>query len=60
MGSTTKDCHLGIRLSCELKEALEQAAVQDDRTISNYVERVLREHMSKVAGRGRRKGRQKP
>jgi len=47
--ASTKDCHLGIRIDCDLKKALEKAASLDDRTVSKYVERVLVAHIEKVA-----------
>ncbi len=50
-----RDCALNIRISCDLKKALEQAAAQDDRTISNYVERVLVAHIEKVEKRRSRR-----
>ncbi len=44
-----RDCNLGIRISCSLKEALEEAADQDNRTVSNYVEQVLKAYIEKRA-----------
>lgn len=50
-----RDCALNIRISCTLKESLEKAAAQDDRTLSKYVERVLLAHIEKVAKRRSRR-----
>ncbi len=49
-----RDCALSTRISCTLRAALEHAAAQDDRTVLKYVERVLVEHIDKVA-KGKRK-----
>lgn len=51
----TRDCKLGIRINCDLKKTLEQAAAQDDRTMSNYIERVLLAHIEKVVKRRSRR-----
>ena len=48
-----RDCNLGIRISCNLKEALEMAADKDGRTVSNYVEQVLKAHLEKEKKRKR-------
>lgn len=52
----TRDARLGIRLHAELREALEHLAEEDGRSISQYVERVLAEHVRQRGGAG---GRQK-
>lgn len=46
-----RDCALNTRISCNLKEALEKAAVRDGRTLSNYIEQILLAHVEKVAKR---------
>jgi len=51
----TRDCKLGIRINCDLKTKLEQAAAQDDRTLSKYVERVLLAHIEKLAKKPRKR-----
>ncbi len=43
----TRECTLGIRISCDLKDALAQAADREGRTVSNYVEQVLKLHIEK-------------
>jgi len=48
-----RDCNLGIRISCTLKESLEKAADNDGRTVSNYVEQVLKAHLEKTNKRKR-------
>ena len=40
---------LGVRVRPEIKEALEKAATDDDRSISSLVERILQEWLT---GRG--------
>lgn len=40
-----KTAPLGLRISPEIKEALERAARDDDRSIASYVERVLVAHL---------------
>lgn len=35
---------LGVRVSPEIKAAVERLAVKDDRTLSNFIERLLRNH----------------
>ena len=48
-----RDCNLGIRISCSLKEALEEAAAQEGRTVSNYVEQIFKAHLEKSKKRKR-------
>jgi hypothetical protein len=38
---------LGLRITPALKEALEQAAADDQRPVASYVEKLLIEHLSK-------------
>lgn len=48
-----KTASIGFRIEPELKEALQQLAVADDRTLANYIERVLKEHVEAAAKRKR-------
>ena len=48
-----RDCNLGIRISCSLKEALEEAADREGRTVSNYVEQIFKAHLEKSKKRKR-------
>ena len=41
-----KTAAISVRVSERLKEALEKAASDDDRTIAAYVERLLRSHLA--------------
>jgi hypothetical protein len=43
----TKSAPLGLRITPTLKKALEQAAADDRRPVSSYVEKVLHEHLKK-------------
>ncbi len=54
--SETRDARLGVRLHVDLREALERLAEEDGRSISQYVERVLVEH---VRQKGTASGKQK-
>ena len=54
--SETRDARLGIRLHANLRDALERLAEEDGRSISQYVERVLAEH---VRQKGAASGKQK-
>ncbi len=38
---------IGLRITKELKEALEKRAEEENRTFSNYIETVLIEHVEK-------------
>jgi len=38
---------IGIRVEPELKEKLEQLAEKDGRTLANYIERILVQHVEK-------------
>lgn len=40
-----KTAPLGLRISPEVKEALEKAAHDDDRSVASYAERVLIAHL---------------
>ena len=40
-----KSAALSIRIDEDLKQAIEKAAADDDRSIASYVERVLRSHL---------------
>ena len=44
-----KTASIGFRIEPELKEALQQLASADDRTLANYIERVLKEHVDATA-----------
>ncbi len=48
-----KTAALSFRIEPELKEALQQLATADDRTLANYIERVLKEHVEAVSKRKR-------
>jgi hypothetical protein len=54
--SDTRDARLGVRLHSDLRQALEHLADQDGRSISQYVERVLAEHVRQKSIFGRHKG----
>ncbi len=52
----TRDARLGVRLHTDLREALEHLAKEDGRSISQYVERVLADHVrQKSGGAGRQR-----
>lgn len=53
--SDRRDARLGVRLHSDLREALERLADEDGRSISQYVERVLAEHVRQKAVTGRHK-----
>ena len=38
---------IGIRVEPQLKEAVEKAAKDDDRTVAQYIERLLAAHLRK-------------
>ncbi|MBL8578895.1 MAG: ribbon-helix-helix protein, CopG family [Mesorhizobium sp.] len=40
-----KSANLALRIPVELKEALDQAAKEDRRSVSSLVEKVLMEHL---------------
>jgi hypothetical protein len=40
-----KSAPLGLRISPEVKEALERAAKDDDRSLASYAERILIAHL---------------
>jgi predicted transcriptional regulator len=42
-----------LRIEPELKAALEKLAAADDRTLSNYILRILRDHVSRANGKTR-------
>ena len=43
---------MGVRLPQSIKEALEEAAKEDGRTLSNYVVRVLQAHLEGAYQKG--------
>ena len=45
-----RDCNLGIRISCSLKEALEEELKKQN---SNYVEQIFKAHLEKSKKRKR-------
>ena len=45
MARTRLDIIMNVRVTPDLREALEKAAIDDGRTSSNYVRKVLREHL---------------
>ena len=45
----TKDAPISIRLNGELKEALKALADAEHRTLSNYIELILRRHVQNEA-----------
>jgi len=48
-----KDATITVRLPQDMKDALSAAALQEDRTMSKVVERILREALApKKKGRG--------
>ncbi|REK68029.1 MAG: DNA-binding protein [Cohnella sp.] len=50
MPVSEKNERIVITVTKELKKELEQFAKQDDRSLSNYVHKVLREHVEKLKG----------
>ncbi len=42
---------LGVRISEELKKKLQKLADKDNRTLSNYIEIVLQNHVKKMEGK---------
>lgn len=46
-----------LRLDPDMKAALERLAADDDRSLSSYITRVLREHVARSAARKPTKGR---
>lgn len=40
-----KTAAISVRVPEDLKEALEKAAAEDDRSVASYVERLLRAHL---------------
>lgn len=51
----TRDARLGVRLHTDLREALEHLAKEDGRSISQYVERVLAEHVRQKGAAGKQR-----
>jgi hypothetical protein len=50
---STRSATLVLRVRPELKAALERLATNDRRSISNYVEVILEEHVQKAPSRRR-------
>lgn len=54
MGKLKKNDSITVRLDSELKAQLEARATKDDRTLSAYVGRVLKQHLEgDKTGRGK-------
>lgn len=53
--SDTRNARLGVRLHSDLREALERLADEDGRSISQYVERILAEHVRQNSASGKQK-----
>ena len=45
----TKTAAFTVRVEPEIREALQKLAAADDRTLANYVSRVLKEHVEAAA-----------
>ena len=43
-----KSAAISVRVSDELKKAVEDAAKEDDRSVAAYVERLLTQHMREL------------
>ena len=50
----TKTAALSVRITPELKSALEELAERDKRSLASYVEIALQEHVEEQRKRGRR------
>jgi predicted transcriptional regulator len=56
MGREKKLEPISIRLDPDVKEAIQALARQDERSLSSYINRVLRQHADEAKGKdGRRK-----
>ena len=42
----TRETSINVRVTNELRAKLEKLAADDDRTLSGYVEKILREHVA--------------
>jgi len=54
MTDTKPPSPTSLRLDPELKAALEKLAEADERSLSSYIARVLRDHVEKVTGKARK------
>ena len=43
-----KTSAISVRVSDELKKAVEKAAAEDDRSVASYVERLLSRHLTET------------
>ena len=46
-----KAANYTIRLDQEIREALQELAASEDRSLANYIERLLRQHVAEKRGR---------
>ncbi len=55
-----KTAALAFRIPADLKESLQRLADADDRSLSNYVERALRQHVEEREAAAATAARKKP